>query len=130
MMSVDEKDKPESKEGKEEKKQEEKNDEEEGVPGQDEDGDDHSWKRPSTALAASIAAVKSIEPYMFDPESKLPEQSWVNLVPAAASACGVRLSDLLPAEHAHMLMKAYLEWRNQPMTVPHSSIVIPPKNPT
>lgn len=86
-------------------------------------GDDVSWRNASSATAAAIASVTSIEPYVFDPERKEAAPAWLSLDAPACAASGVRLSDMLPTAHAKLLLDAYLAWRSQPMAVPQSSMV-------
>ena len=87
--------------------------------------DDVSWRSASRAVASAIASVQSIVPYVFDPDKKDPAPEWLNLKPSVFAASGVRLSDMLPAVHAELIIGDYMTWRSQPMTVPHSSMVAP-----
>jgi hypothetical protein len=89
---------------------------------ENDDGDD-DWKSPSLGVAAAIAAVTTIIPYVFEPDAKL-ELEWLKIVPSPSAASGLRISDLIPASHAALLIDVYLAWRNQPMCVPFSSLVI------
>ena len=86
----------------------------------EQEDDDDSWRRPSCAIAASMANTTQIVPYVYDPDSKeAPE--WLSIVPAPGAGGGSRISDLLAATHAELLISKYILYRSQPMIIPMSS---------
>lgn len=71
-------------------------------------------------LAPHLSA-SEIKPFALDTDTKAVTPDFVSHV-AVTSWGGVRPSDLLAADHAHMLVNDYMIWRSQPMAVPQSTM--------